>query len=136
MTGNGFPQSDSRSVDELFNVALTGGDEEAAWNAIAALHWRATREVLHRAATLCGSPCPYERQAGADILGQLGVPEQKFPRECAAVLIEMLESEADADVLYSIFIAFGHLHDPVVLAMAPASPAMPMLMSAMRSFTR
>ena len=112
------PHYDPRSVDELVNAALTEQDEDVAWDAVAALHWKGTGEALQRAQQLCESQCSHERRIGADILGQLGVPDRAFPQECASILFAMLDSETDADVLRSIFIAFSHLHEPAVLSSA------------------
>jgi HEAT repeat protein len=76
------------------------------------LHYRATREVFDAAEALCGSACPQEWQLGADILGQLGIPERLFPEESLHLLAEMSRSETDLDVLDSVCIALGHLHHP------------------------
>jgi HEAT repeat protein len=119
MVGNSNPEHDSRSVGELFEAALNGGDEWRMRDAIAALHWRGTPEVLDRATSLCVSECPYERRIGADILGQLGLPERSFPRACADVLLEMLAIEIEPEVLNSIFVALSFLHEPRVVAVAP-----------------
>lgn len=103
-------RGDPRSIDELVSTALTGADEDdATWNAVCVLHFRGTREVLVRAETLCCSDCVAERCLGANILGQLGVPDRTYPRECMSILLGMLDSEEDADVLQAILVAFGHL---------------------------
>lgn len=104
------PQYDPRSVDELFYAALTEVDD-AAWDAIRALHWRGTREVLGRATELCRSFCSKERQTGANILGQLGVPDRMFANDCGDVLLQMLRSESVPEVLRCILVAASHLGD-------------------------
>ena len=106
------PEKDPRSVDELVNAALTEQDEDLAWNAIVALHWRGSREVLQRAESLCRSSCAYERRSGADILGQLGVPERTFPMECSQILMDMLKTEKDPQVLQAVLVAISHLDCP------------------------
>jgi hypothetical protein len=70
------PRDDARSVDELISVALSGPDEDHAWDAIWVLRWRVTLGVFERSSGLCWSFCPVERKLGADILGQLGIPDQ------------------------------------------------------------
>src|SRR5207249_882639 len=55
---------------------------------------------------------PRERELGADILGQLGVPERVFQDDCVATLIGMLETENTPDALASVCIALGHQQDP------------------------
>lgn len=113
-----LPQHDPRPVDELVNAALTEPDDELARDAVRVLHWRGTKEVLQRATSLCGSECSQERRLGADILGQLGVPDRMFPQQCSRILFAMLDTEIDADVLQSIFIAFSHLSEPKVIGVA------------------
>jgi HEAT repeat protein len=119
----GYPTSfsrpdDPRSTDELLNIALTypqastDEEEHIAWDAVRALHYRATREVLDAARTLCESDDPGKRAVGVDILGQLGVPDRAFPDECLTILLALLAKEHDTNVLYSIGVALGHLHDP------------------------
>ena len=71
----------------------------------------ATSEVLETAKRLCIGAAPRERKLGADILGQLGVPDRAFPDECFHTLARMVTDETDSEVLESIGIAFGHLHD-------------------------
>ena len=103
---------DPRTIDELVACALNEQNEDAAWDAVCALHFRATAEVLDRAKSLLKSEVAAERRLGADVLGQLGVPDRSFPKECLAVLLEMLKHEEDGDVLQAIFIALGHLGEP------------------------
>lgn len=104
--------SDPRSTEELIRLALTERDEDMAWESVTALHFRGTREVLEAAQRLCVSSIGPERELGATLLGQLGVPEPSFPEECFDCLTKMIQSEEDPDVLQAIAIAFGHLDDP------------------------
>lgn len=106
-----LPQCDRRPVAELIGAALSAMDEDVGWDAVAALHWRGTEEVLVAAQKLCRSRSDRERELGCDILGQLGVPERTFPTECARILLDVLEAEAAPTVLRSIFVAFSHLGD-------------------------
>ena len=94
---------------ELISAILSGPDEDLAWDALGALHWRGTHEVLDWAVRLCQSFCAVERRVGADILGQLGVPDRTFPEPCLRTLLSMLEVEEDHAVLGSILIALSHL---------------------------
>ena len=72
------PVNDTRSVADLWKAAFQA-DYDAAWNAVAALHWRGSKEVLDRAVVLTLSSDPASRARGADVLGQLGLPERTFP---------------------------------------------------------
>ncbi len=100
------------STADLINRALTEPEENEAWEAVSTLHLRATREVFEEAVKLCRSECPQERGVGADILGQLGVPDRLCPDECVAILADMSGSEAELEVVGSICTALGHLHHP------------------------
>ena len=103
------PETDPRTVDELINAALSELDEDKSWAAISALHFRGTVLILTRAETLCASVCPRERRLGADILGQLGVPDRSYPTECKSILANMLAREDDATVLQAVLVALSHL---------------------------
>ena len=103
--------SDPRSTDELVRLALSEKDEDAAWEFITFLHTRGNREVLAAAQRLCISSKAAERELGATLLGQLGLPERTFPEESFQGLAHMIVGETDEDVLHSIAVAFGHLND-------------------------
>jgi len=116
--GTGDPKDDPRTVNDLITAALCEPDEDLAWDAICALQWRGTHEVLDRAARLCRSLCVVERRLGANMLGQLGLPERTFPEECLDTLLGMLENERDHGVLYSVLVALSHLHRPEAIGPA------------------
>jgi len=106
---------DPRTTHELVTRALTEPDEDAAWEAVVMLHFRGMRDVFDAACNLCASECPQERALGANILGQLGVPNRTFPTESVKVLLRLLEAETDEDVLDAICIALGHTPDPAAI---------------------
>jgi HEAT repeat protein len=104
---------DPRSTEELIALSLRGEeDDEQAWDAIALLHWRGTREVFEAAKRLVQSPLARERGRGADILGQLGIPKRTFPEESLQLLLDLLRRETEPAVLDSAATALGHLRDP------------------------
>ncbi|MBE0447984.1 MAG: hypothetical protein IBX64_07800 [Actinobacteria bacterium] len=76
-------------VKTLVRRAINAKNYDTARTYIAALHWRGTKEVLDAATSLCHSKNPHERSIGADILGQLGVPERTFPNEALRTLHDM-----------------------------------------------
>ena len=86
-------RDDLRTIDELVNSPLIEVSEALSWQAVTVLHGRGTAEVLQYAKRLSTSPRDRERRFGADILGQLGVPNRNFPVECAAILCGMLDAE-------------------------------------------
>lgn len=101
------PANDTRSVAELWEAAFQA-DDDAAWNAVAALHWRGSKEVLDRAVLLTRSSDPASRSRGADVLGQLGVPERTFPEESFSAVRPLLEDEVLTVVCDAIF-ALQHI---------------------------
>lgn len=107
--GKLHPKDDPRAVNELITAALCEPGEDLAWDAVCALHWRGTREVFDRAVRLCQSPCAVERRLGADILGQLGVPQPNFSGESLRTLLGMLETEREHGVLTAVLVALSHL---------------------------
>src|SRR5690349_19757600 len=109
---------DPRSTDELIALALNASfeDEETeiskqGWDAILILDYRASRDVLEAAHKLCMSDDPNHRGIGAHILGQLGIPDRAFPKECLEILLGLL-NDKDLKVVESACYALGHLHEP------------------------
>jgi HEAT repeat protein len=104
-------RDDPRTVAELVRAALQSADEDEAWRAVRALHWRGSREVLEAALALCLSASPRERAWGADILGQIGVEERAFPEECFRAVDRLLREDAAPEVLAAAAHAMGYLGD-------------------------
>ncbi len=98
---------DPRSVTALFEAALQS-DEDAAWNAVASLHWRGSKEVLARAILLANASDSAVRARAADILGQIGVPERTFPNQCFDAVLPLLFDKIPAVVFAAIF-ALQHI---------------------------
>jgi HEAT repeat protein len=106
----GRMRSDPRTNDELISAALLHArDDDPYWDTVFILRRRDTTEA-RRYQQLCRSDVSAERRLGADIIGQLGVPERIFPGECLSILLAMLKAEEDTAVLPAILIALGHLH--------------------------
>ena len=103
-------RNDPRTTAQLISLAMTATDDEAAWQPVQILHYRASREVLEAARLLSQSDCPRERELAANVLGQLGVPERTFPEEAIGLLLHMLEREQEEEVLSAIAVALGHQH--------------------------
>ncbi len=101
-------KNDPRSIDQLVNVILSEPEEDVAWNALCALQWMDSREVLQRAESLCVSQCSRERILGANMLGQLGLPDRTFPIEYCKHLREILDDETDAYVLQAALVGLSH----------------------------
>jgi HEAT repeat protein len=86
--------------------------DEGDWSAVWALRWLGTREVLDRALSYTRSEDPRLRGRGADILGQLGIPDRTFPEPCFDAIGRLLKTDIDIDVIYSAAVAMGHLGHP------------------------
>jgi HEAT repeat protein len=103
---------DPRPTDELIRLALSEPDEDMAWEYVAALQYRGDGEVFQAADRLCTSDLATERELGATIIGQLGLPERTFPSKSFLCLARMLQTETDPDTLQAIAVGFGHLENP------------------------
>ncbi|MBD8641658.1 MULTISPECIES: HEAT repeat domain-containing protein [unclassified Sphingomonas] len=101
------PVDDIRSIADLWKAAFQA-DDDAAWNAVAALHWRGSKEVLDRAVALTRSSDPASRARGADVLGQLGLPERTFPEESFSAVLPLLKDEV-LTVVYDAIYALQHV---------------------------
>ncbi len=104
-------QNDPRTANELISLALIEPDEDVAWEYVVILHLRGSWDVFEAARSLCQSDCVVEKTLGANILGQLGVPDRTFPNECVDVLLPLLRSQADEEIIYAACIALGHTND-------------------------
>jgi HEAT repeat protein len=99
--------NDPRTISELFDAAFHD-DEDEAWDAVTALHWRGCRDVLSRAILLSQAGDPRARGRGADVLGQLGIPERTFPEEAFNAVLPLLADEYLSVVRSAIF-ALSHI---------------------------
>lgn len=100
-------RDDPRPTGTLLAGALENDDAEC----VLALQYRGTREVFDAAAALCASPDTRDRGIGVWILGQLGVTPPTFVAESVDVLLPMLNSEHDTEVLENVVVALGHRRD-------------------------
>jgi len=100
-------RSDSRTIDDLINLALSGTNEDEMDEALFVLRYRGTWEVYEKSKELCLSESKERRELGVMILGQLGIPERSFPKKCVSFLLDLLITESDNDVLASICYALG-----------------------------
>ncbi len=96
------PATDPRSVSDLFE-AVFDADDEAAWNAVAALTWRGSEDVRDRAIDLTLSDDPVARGRGANILGELGIPERTYPEACFSAVLPLLADTVEAVVVDAVF---------------------------------
>lgn len=100
-----------RSIEALFERALTSADEDEAWEAIHELRSTATEAVFVEALAHCRSTEARRRRVGVDVLAQLGIPETTYRERVVALLVQLLDEEHDPDVLESIAIGLGHRDD-------------------------
>jgi HEAT repeat protein len=105
-----FPEINTK---ELIEKALGTKDEEQYWEYIRSLHIRGTKEVLDQATKLCESESIQSIITGADILGQIGVPERTYPNEALAALRELIKvQDQNPQILNSALVAIGHTQQP------------------------
>jgi hypothetical protein len=120
MSDSYHPQDDQRPIDELIATALSGPDDEVYWDAIHALQYRGSRdpearEVLDLAIGLCRSDCVVERVPGANILGQLFLPNHSHPEECLQTLLESLDVETEDAAIHAMIVALSQLGEPATI---------------------
>jgi HEAT repeat protein len=109
----------SMATEKLIQLALTrtdidpddSGNRDPGWEAIWTLRYRASREDFEAAKRLCESPNPSQRAVGVDIIAQLGIPNRIYPEETYAILIRLLKTDNDPEVLASAGVAVGHNPD-------------------------
>ncbi len=104
-----------RTTDDLFQASLQGDyEDEAAWDAVAALRLRGTDDVFQLAVKYAESAEPRERARGLNVLGQLGagrpISERPHFDDCVAIAIDHLH-DSDSLVVNSAAWALAHLCD-------------------------
>ncbi|BAY73482.1 protein YibA [Nostoc sp. PCC 7120 = FACHB-418] len=104
-------QNEERSTIQIIQLAGGEEDEETYWNYVWILRARGGNEEFVAASKLCESPSPKERTLGVDILAMLGMPQRTFPQQSVDILLKLLSSESNSNVLSTIGFAFGYLKD-------------------------
>ncbi|MBK7750216.1 MAG: HEAT repeat domain-containing protein [Candidatus Obscuribacter sp.] len=106
-------RNDAKSLQALLEIALSreDGNVKALW----ALRHKGGAEVFALTSDLClggddiAHPTPRQRQLGTCILSQMARTPRRSPRASIEVLLTMLNSESDENVILSIIYALGHL---------------------------
>ncbi|MDQ3704127.1 MAG: HEAT repeat domain-containing protein [Chloroflexota bacterium] len=105
--------NDSQSVAELVALALTQDPEnQDYWDTVYLLQSYATLEVFETAKQLCQSDNARDRELGADLLGQGLVRDKNFPAEKVPILLQILATEEDPNVLSATISALGRIGTP------------------------
>ena len=101
---------EDKTIDELIVLALNNySNEERYRNFLGELRSRATVEMLNKAKELTFCEEPHRRILGAQILCQLGNAKRKFVKQSCKILLSMLTSEENPDVIAAIAWGLGHL---------------------------
>lgn len=111
-TYDAYKRVEDKPTEELIQLALSEEDEDKYWGVVQALHVRGTSEAFEAAQRLIQSNLAKKRALGADILSQLGAPNVKFRDQSIEILLKLIETEQEPEVLTSIGMAFGHLNEP------------------------
>lgn len=111
LSGKSKSSNDMQSTKELIEAALGEENEDARWEYVATLHRLGSCEVFDAARDLCESGVPLEETLGADILGQLGIPELPFKKESVLILLKVIDSENDVNVVQAATMALGRMED-------------------------
>jgi HEAT repeat protein len=106
-------RNDPRRTDELFAMSLQGDyDDDAPWDAIAALRLRGTLEVFELAKKYAKSEIPKERARALDVLAQLGAGkpdiERPYKEESIAIAIRYSQDPQPLVVHQAVW-ALAHL---------------------------
>ncbi len=100
------------TAEELIASALyASNDEDRYWQLVYQLQDRGTAEIFSAACALTLSETASERVLGVRILSQ-GQSFTKTFRDEVELLLQLLESESDADVLAALGSALGHWQEP------------------------
>jgi sugar phosphate isomerase/epimerase/HEAT repeat protein len=111
---------EKRSSEDLIKLAIDVPEWDMARLPIYRLHKRTDRQTFEQSAALCHSEDSDERMVGAYILGQIGYDEERpFEEETLDILLNMLETEQNTDVIDSVLNALGFISnertiDPVL----------------------
>lgn len=106
--------SDQELLARVLEVVRSDPDSESEmrWEMVNALRSRATSTVFEAASRWCEDSEASRRELGADILGQLGVPDMdgRWPFGDRAVgLLKGMLADSEPVVLQSVIVALGHL---------------------------
>lgn len=94
----------------LSSVGDDDWDEDERWEAVSALRRHPLPAVFEAAVRWCRSEQAFERELGADVLGQLGERPFLYAGPSRELLWSMVGDE-DPNVLQSVIVALGHLDD-------------------------
>lgn len=104
-------KNDPRSTTKIIQLASDEQDKDSYWDLVWILRARGSDEEFAAASRLCQSQSPKQRSLGVDILAILGIPQRTCTQQCGDILLKLLSSEENSNVLASIGFAFGHLND-------------------------
>lgn len=104
---------EGKSTEALFAATLEGEyDDDGAWEAVAVLRLRGTKEVFELAKSYCESDNPKARARGLSVLAQLGAgkpeAERPFMDESVSIAISHLQ-DSSPEAVSSAAWALSHL---------------------------
>lgn len=101
------------SIPDLIRMALgLDPDSDEYWNAVMALQRQDAQEITTIASQMCNSAYSRERALAIDILAQLKPSDEGLQAAAKDIVLSVLTTNADVDVIISAAHAEGHLQDP------------------------
>jgi hypothetical protein len=97
--------------DKLLSRLINNKTDKSRWDNINVLRKRPSQELFEKCAELIKSNSPKIRKIGIDILAQLGLSPRPFLKETLKIYFELLEVEAEPEVLMSLLYSIGHNND-------------------------
>ena len=96
--------SDEKLISRLINYKT----DKSRWETIRILRSRPSKELFEKCIELINSNEQKKKIIGIKILTQLGIPPRPFLKETIKIFFNLLKSEKNVDVLFSIFYGISH----------------------------
>ena len=96
--------SDEKLISRLINYKT----DKSRWETIRILRSRPSQDLFEKCVELINSNDQNKKIVGIKILTQLGIPPRPFLKETINIFFNLLKSEKNVDVLFSIFFGISH----------------------------
>ncbi len=96
--------NDEKLISRLINYKT----DKSRWETIRILRSRPSKDLFDKCIELINSNDKKKKIIGIKILTQLGIPPRPFLKETIKIFFNLLKSEKNVDVLFSIFFGISH----------------------------